>query len=131
MDPFFMADHPYNQAHVKTSIVGGTDLVKNGKTLAHQQPGVHPGVQVTYENGEHVAATKVNAQGNVDIYQDGHHTGTIAHDVTGKTVLYDSNHQKLATVDPQGNLQKIMTHPDPLSQVDRINLQQLKFHTNQ
>jgi hypothetical protein len=128
MDGFMYDASDLNNATLKKSVTGGQDLWQNGKLIGTQKAGIMPGTTDTYINGKLVASTKLNPMNQIEIHQNGELTGTIAPDVTGKIAVYDQQHHKIAEINPKGNIQKIMTHPDPLSQADRIHLQQLKFY---
>ncbi|KAB7671672.1 hypothetical protein [Bacillus sp. B1-b2] len=113
---------------VETNTFGNKNMYDNGQLIATQKSGVFPETTATYENGHQIAGTKENIINGIDIIQDGEHTGIIKEDINGDLSLYDSNQNKLAYMDPEGNVKSVMNHMDPLSQVDRVNFQQLKFY---
>ncbi len=112
---------------VESSTFGEKTMFQNGQPIATQKQGIFPETTSTYEDGHKVAATKSNVISGTDIIQDGQHTGIMKEDIHGNLSLYDTNYTKLATLDPDRNVKSVMNHADPLSQVDRINFQQLKF----
>lgn len=129
----FTNDAEGNHDHmtVGTNSFGETNIYEGGQLVATQKQGIFPEVTSTYEGGHKVAATSDNIIDGTDIIQDGKHTGIIKEDINGNLSLYDSNHNRIAYIDPEGNVKSIMNHTDPLSQVDRINFQQLKFYSEE
>jgi hypothetical protein len=114
---------------VETNELGDKNMFDNGQLIATQRQGIFPETTSTYDGGQKIAETKDNIIDGTDIIQDGKHTGIIKEDLNGNVSLYDSNQHKLAYIDPEGNIKSVMNHSDPLSQVDRINFQQLKFYS--
>jgi hypothetical protein len=130
MDFVSNPDGALNQATIETNQLGEQNMYQNGELIATQKSGLFPHTTDTFDNGQKIAHTKENIINGTDIIQDGEHTGIIKEDVLGNTSLYDTNHNKIASIDPNGNIKDVMTHTDPLSQVNRVNFQQLKFHSS-
>ncbi|MFC4322568.1 hypothetical protein [Litchfieldia salsa] len=127
MDTLFTNGETLNQATVETNTFGEKAMYQNGQVIATQKAGLFPGSTSTFEGSEKVAETKDNIINGTDVIQDGKHTGIIKEDVHGNLGLYDTNHNKLGHIDPNGNVQSVMNHMDPLSQANRVNFQELKF----
>lgn len=114
---------------VDTNAVGEKSLHRNGELLATQKHGMFPNTTVSMSEGQQIAETKENVINGTDIIQEGKQTGVIKEDVMGNLSLYDTNQGKVAYIDSNGNVKSVMSHADPLSQVDRVNFQELKFHS--
>jgi len=130
MDFFSNSSGGLDNATVETNPLGEKNLYQNGELIATQKSGLLPHTTGTFDNGQKIAQTRENVIDGIDIIQNGEHTAIIKDDINGNTSLYDTNHNKLAYLDPNGNIKEVMTHTDPLSQTNRVNFQQLKFHSN-
>ena len=129
MDYTFLIDGNTNHSTIETNSLGDKIMYENGQSIATQKEGIFPETSSTYEDGYKIAATHDNIIDGTDIIQNGEHTGIIKEDIDGHVSLYDSNYQKLAYINSEGNVMSVMNHSDPLSQVDRINFQQLQFYS--
>lgn len=118
----------FEQMNVETDTLGNTNMYDSENLVATQRDGIFPNTTNTFENGHEIAETRENIINGTDIIQNGEHTGIIKEDINGRMGLYDTNHHQLAYLDSEGNVKTLLNHADPLSQVDRINFQQLKFH---
>ncbi|MBD8071169.1 hypothetical protein [Bacillus sp. PS06] len=131
MDSIFTNGETLNQSTVDTNTFGEKTLNHHGQVIATQKAGLFPDSTSTFDGHEKVAETKPNLIDGTDVYQDGERTATIKEDVQGNLSLYDTSHSKIGYVDPFGNVKSVMNHTDPLSQANRINFQELKFHSGE
>jgi hypothetical protein len=130
MDYSFNGQTGVEHTTVDTNTLGDHNMYQNGDLIATQKSGVFPNTTNTYDHGHQTAHTQDNVTNGTDIYQNGHLTGSIKQDITGHTGLFDTNNHELGYLDSNSNVHQMMTHTDPLSQVNRINFQQLRFQAN-
>ncbi|RXJ02224.1 hypothetical protein DS745_07490 [Anaerobacillus alkaliphilus] len=76
---------------------------------------------------EYLDQATVEVDQTSELIKSVNHTGVTLEDINRDPSYFDVHYGKLEQLRVEGNIKEIMTHNDPLSQVNRIIFQELKF----
>lgn len=120
-----------NQSSVQENSLGDLELRKpNGQLDVAERSSILPGQKSVFDESNNlIADSRTNPffTDQTDIYQDNQKIGQIKNDVFGHETAYNAQGQAIAYVNPEGNINQIYTHYDPLSLSDQVLLKKLKL----